>query len=166
MGSSDRGRKVLRSRIGGGPVTAYSRHRVWALFIWAPIFALLWVGFLAEASWQTGFVVVLLANISFLISTVIAFHLQALLKRARRRDYRQCPFCVADLTREQPEGNCVGCGAQYTFAGLCEYWLDCQERFCVRPDKFSLERHQLGFDVRENSLYDLGKDQADESTAS
>lgn len=155
--SGDGPRKVHRSKLGGGAVSAYSRHRVWALFIWAPLCAMLWVGFVAEVSWQTGFVVFLLANASFLVSTLIAYHLRSLLKKARVRDYRQCPFCVADLTREQPEGNCVGCGAQYTFAGLREYWLDCQERFCVRPDKFSLERHRLGFDVRETSLFDIGR---------
>jgi hypothetical protein len=146
-GSSDRPRKVRRSKLGGGAVTAYSRHRVWFFFLVVPMGALWWVAFVADVSGQTRFTIFLLANASFLVSAGIGLHLRSLLKRARLRDYRQCPFCVADLTQEEPEGLCPQCGAEYTFAGLRGYWLDCQERACLRPDTFSLERHGLGFDV-------------------
>lgn len=166
MKSHQSARKLRRSKFGGGAVSAYSRHRVWCFLIVFPFAALWGVAFVFEVSPQTGFVVFLAAMASGCVATVITYHLQFLLKRARLRDYRQCPFCVADLTQETPAGRCPGCGAQYSFEGLRGYWLDCQERFCVRPDKFSLERHRLGFDVRETSVYDLGKDQADGSTAS
>ncbi|MFU8828794.1 MAG: hypothetical protein ACNA8P_05090 [Phycisphaerales bacterium] len=158
--NSDRPRRVRRSMLGGGAVTAYSRHRVWYFFLVIPMGALWWVAFIADVSPQTGFIVFLSAMGSMVVSTAIAYHLQSLMKRARLRDYRQCPFCVADLTQEAPAGLCPGCGAQYTFDGLRGYWLDCQERYCVRPDKISLERHGLGFDVRETSLFDIGRDAA------
>lgn len=146
-------------------MTAYSRHRVWYLLAVIPLAALWGVAFVFEVSPQTGFIVFLVAMASWGVATVITYHLQLLLKRARLRDYRQCPFCVADLTQEEPAGLCPGCGAQYTFDGLRGYWLDCQERYCVRPDTISLERHGLGFDVRETSVFDIGGDEVGRGTS-